>query len=63
MAYRLLNKERRIYVREDAEEPLRGIEKLIFDFDGVLVQTSKSYRQTVRKVVDYYFLKILGLTG
>jgi phosphoglycolate phosphatase-like HAD superfamily hydrolase len=63
MAYRLLNKERRIYVREDAEEALRGIEKLIFDFDGVLVQTSQSYRQTVRKVVDYYFLEILGLEG
>ena len=63
MAYRLLNKERRIYVREDAEEPLREIGKLIFDFDGVLVQTSQSYRQTVRKVVDYYFLEILGLEG
>ena len=63
MAYRLLNKERRIYIRKDAEEPLRGIEKIIFDFDGVLVQTSQSYRQTVKKVVDYYFLKILGLTG
>jgi len=63
MAYRLLNKERRIFLREDAEETLRGIEKIIFDFDGVLVQTSQSYRQTVRKVVDYYFLKILGLTG
>jgi phosphoglycolate phosphatase-like HAD superfamily hydrolase len=63
MAYRLLNKERRIYVREGAEEALRGIEKIIFDFDGVLVQTSQSYRQTVRKVVDYYFLEILGLTG
>jgi phosphoglycolate phosphatase-like HAD superfamily hydrolase len=63
MAYRLLNKERPIYVREDAEEALRGIGKIIFDFDGVLVQTSQSYRQTVRKVVDYYFLEILGLTG
>jgi len=63
MAYRLLNKERRIYIRKDAEEPLRGIEKIIFDFDGVLVQTSQSYRQTVRKVVDYYFLEILGLEG
>ncbi len=63
MSYRLLNKERRIYVREDSEEALRGIEKLIFDFDGVLVQTSQSYRQTVKKVVDYYFLEILGLTG
>jgi phosphoglycolate phosphatase-like HAD superfamily hydrolase len=63
MAYRLLNKERRIYVREDSEEPLRGIGKLIFDFDGVLVQTSQSYRQTVRKTVDYYFLELLGLEG
>jgi phosphoglycolate phosphatase-like HAD superfamily hydrolase len=63
MSYRLLNTERRIYIREDAEEALRGIEKIIFDFDGVLVQTSQSYRQTVRKVVDYYFLKLLGLEG
>ncbi len=63
MTYRLLNKERRIYVRQGAEEPLCGIEKIIFDFDGVLVQTSQSYRQTVRKVVDYYFLEILGLEG
>ncbi|MGD9131138.1 MAG: HAD family hydrolase [Candidatus Bathyarchaeota archaeon] len=63
MVYQLLNEERRIYVREDSEEPLRGIEKIIFDFDGVLVQTSQSYRQTVRKVVDYYFLELLGLEG
>jgi len=63
MAYRLLNKERRIYIRKGAEEALREIGKLIFDFDGVLVQTSQSYRQTVRKVVDYYFLEILGLEG
>jgi phosphoglycolate phosphatase-like HAD superfamily hydrolase len=63
MSYQLLNRERRIYVREGAEEALRGIEKLIFDFDGVLVQTSQSYRQTVRRVVDYYFLKLLGLEG
>jgi phosphoglycolate phosphatase-like HAD superfamily hydrolase len=63
MSYRLLDKERRIYIREDAEEPLRGIRKIIFDFDGVLAQTSQSYRQTIRKVVDYYFLEILGLEG
>jgi len=63
MAYRLLNKERQIYIRKDAEETLREISKLIFDFDGVLVQTSQSYRQTVRKVVDYYFLELLGLEG
>jgi phosphoglycolate phosphatase-like HAD superfamily hydrolase len=63
MAYRLLNEERQIYLREDAEETLRGVNNLIFDFDGVLVQTSQSYRQTIIKVVDYYFLEILGLEG
>ena len=63
MSYRLLDKQRRIYVREDSEELLCGIEKIIFDFDGVLAQTSQSYRQTIRTVVDYYFLEILGLEG
>ncbi|MCW4035006.1 MAG: hypothetical protein NWF03_06540, partial [Candidatus Bathyarchaeota archaeon] len=63
MAYRLLNKERQIYVREGSEEALRSFGKLVFDFDGVLVQTAQSYRQTIRKVVDYYFLRILGLKG
>ena len=29
----------------------------------MLVYTSQSYRQTIRKVVDYYFLEILGLEG
>jgi len=63
MSYRLLDKERQIYIREDSAELLRGIEKIIFDFDGVLAQTSQSYRQTIRNVVDYYFLEILELTG
>jgi phosphoglycolate phosphatase-like HAD superfamily hydrolase len=63
MTYRLLNKERQTYLRENAEEPLRRINRLVFDFDGVLVQTSQSYRQTIRKVVDYYFLEILSLEG
>ena len=59
----MLNKERRVYVREDSEKNLREIEKIIFDFDGVLAQTGQSYRQTILKVVDYYFLEILGLEG
>jgi len=63
MSYQLLDKEKWIYVREDSEELLCGIEKIIFDFDGVLAQTSQSYRQTIRNVVDHYFLEILGLEG
>lgn len=63
MAYRLVNREKQVYIRKDAEEALRGIEKIIFDFDGVLVQTSQSYRQTITEVVDYYFIEFLGLTA
>ena len=63
MAYRLVNREKQVYIRKDAEEALRGIEKIIFDFDGVLVQTSQSYRQTITEVVDYYFIELLGLTA
>jgi len=58
-----LTNNRRIYIRDGAEETLREAAKLIFDFDGVLVQTSDSYRQTIRKVVDYYFFELLGLEG
>ena len=63
MAYQCLNKKRRLYFRKSSAKALSGITKLIFDFDGVLVQTSQSYRQTIRKVVDYYFLEIFGLEG
>jgi phosphoglycolate phosphatase-like HAD superfamily hydrolase len=63
MVYRLLNNGRRIYFKEDSAEALRKCAKIIFDFDGVLVHTSGSYRQTIRKIVDYYFLEILGLEG
>ena len=63
MSYRSLDKERQIYVKEGSEKPLKAVEKIIFDFDGVLAQTSQSYRQTIRQVVDYYFLEILGLEG
>lgn len=63
MSYRLLDKERQIYVREDSKESLLEICHIIFDFDGVLSQTSQSYRQTIRKVVDYYFLNLLELKG
>ena len=63
MSYRCLNKERRIYFKRDSAKAISDITKIIFDFDGVLVYTSQSYRQTVRKVVDYYFLEFLGLEG
>jgi len=63
MSYWCLNKERRIYLKRDSAKAIGDVKKIIFDFDGVLVYTSQSYRQTIRKVVDYYFLEILGLEG
>jgi phosphoglycolate phosphatase-like HAD superfamily hydrolase len=61
MTYRCLNKERKIYFKRGSEKAIRGITRIIFDFDGVLVRTLQSYHQAIRKVVDYYFLEILGL--
>jgi phosphoglycolate phosphatase-like HAD superfamily hydrolase len=63
VSYQCLNKERKLYFKKDSAKALSSITKIIFDFDGVLVQTSHSYRQTIKKVVDYYFLEILGLEG
>ncbi len=63
MSYQCLDKERRIYVKKGSAKALSVVTKIIFDFDGVLVHTSQSYRQTIRKVVDYYFLEILDLEG
>jgi phosphoglycolate phosphatase-like HAD superfamily hydrolase len=63
MPYQCLEKNRRIYFKKDSAKALSDVSRLIFDFDGVLVDISQSYRQTIRRVVDYYFLEILGLEG
>jgi len=63
MAYQCLNKEKRICFKKDSAKAIGDVKKIIFDFDGVLVSTSQSYRQAIRKVVDYFFLEILGLEG
>jgi HAD superfamily hydrolase (TIGR01548 family) len=63
MPYQCLEKDRRIYFKKDSAKALIDVSRLVFDFDGVLVDVSQSYRQTIRRVVDYYFLEILGLEG
>ena len=63
MTYEILDGKKQILVKKESKETLRRVKKIIFDFDGVLAQTDKSYRQTIREVVDYYFLEILGLNG
>ena len=63
MAYQCLNKNRRIYYRAESAKAIMNVETLILDFDGVLVDISQSYNQAIIRVVDYYFLDILGLEG
>ncbi len=63
MSYECLSQERKIYFKKGSAHAIGNVERIIFDFDGVLVYTKESYRQTIRNVVDYYFLEILGLEG
>jgi phosphoglycolate phosphatase-like HAD superfamily hydrolase len=63
MTYQILDRKRQILVKKESKDTLRRVKKIIFDFDGVIAQTNKSYRQTIREVVDYYFLEILKLEG
>jgi len=58
-----LNEEKKIYLREDSAKDITNLVKIVFDFDGVLVHVLQSYYENIRKVVDYYFLEILGLEG
>ncbi len=37
------------------------LEALIFDMDGVLIDVSDSYRETIRRTVQFYLSEILGL--
>ncbi len=61
MPYKCLNKERKIYFREESAKAISNIAKIVLDFDGVLVYTLQSYYANIRKIVEYYFLEILRL--
>ncbi len=43
--------------------PMLNVEIVIFDMDGVLIDVSKSYRETIKKTVAIYLKKALGLKG
>ena len=63
MDYSCLNKKRKIFYKKNVITKISNVAKMILDFDGVLVNTLQSYRQAIIAVVDYYFLKLLGLKG
>ncbi len=43
--------------------PLFDVEIVIFDIDGVLIDVSKSYRETIKKAVAIYLRRALGMEG
>jgi HAD superfamily hydrolase (TIGR01548 family) len=63
LSYQCLNEERKIYFREDSAKGITNLARIVFDFDGVLVYVQQSYYENIIKVVDYYFLEVLGLEG
>jgi len=63
VTYQCLNKERKIYFKEESAKDVANLARIVFDFDGVLVYVLQSYYENIRKVVDYYFFEILGLEG
>ena len=49
--------------RDDVIPALSEVTKLILDCDGVIVSDRDSYREAIMRSVDYYFVRLLGLTG
>lgn len=43
--------------------PIRNVEIVIFDLDGVIINVSNSYRETIKKAVAIYLKRVLGLRG
>ena len=43
--------------------PMADVEIVIFDMDGVLIDVSKSYRETIKKAAAIYLRSVLGIKG
>ncbi|TET54776.1 MAG: hypothetical protein E3J54_01450 [Actinobacteria bacterium] len=56
-------KNNNIIVKEEARNMLKDIEAVVFDIDGVLIDVSKSFRVTIGKAVQYFFIEILKYEG
>lgn len=55
-------KKNRLLVKEEIFPLLDKVDTIIFDVDGVLVDVSASYYQTIIDTVQYYFIKIIGIS-
>ncbi|MGQ9542882.1 MAG: HAD family hydrolase [Candidatus Bathyarchaeia archaeon] len=52
-----------VLLRDDADEQVSSIKRIVFDCDGVLVSDRNSYRKAIIQTVDYYFLELVKLKG
>ena len=43
--------------------PMFDVEIVIFDMDGILIDVSKSYRETIKKAAAIYLRRALGIKG
>ncbi len=49
----------KILVKNDIFDKLKNIDTIVFDIDGVLVNSEKSFIETICRTVNYYFKNIL----
>lgn len=59
--YVRLAAEEEVIIARDAVEDLRSVEAVIFDCDGVLIDTRRSYDMAILMTVDQIFSKMLHL--
>ncbi|MFW6134766.1 MAG: HAD family hydrolase [Elusimicrobiota bacterium] len=55
--------ENNILIKKEIFSLLAEVDTIIFDIDGVLVDVSFSYYQTIIDTVQYYFHNIVNMTG
>jgi len=55
--------ENEVLIRKEIYPFLPEIDTIIFDIDGVLVNVSSSYHQTIIDTVQYYFGNIINIPG
>jgi len=55
--------ENNILIKKETFPLLAEVDTIIFDIDGVLVDVSSSYYQTIIDTVQYYFHHIVNMTG